>query len=225
MRMQRVGLLLAVTLVSASCAREETGTGDGPPSDGPQVPGVLPLPPASDTPAGLTQCTEDAECSTLCEDYAAQLRAPSHREDAVGSSRCGPITYIIDNVPGPTTMGCSCELAPGPGSHSVSAASNVECFLQGRVRNCLYAPSDFPGCAPGVAGSCTDVCSDVVARLVRDAAEPKEVQVHGALCRSGACHCAMRVPAGCYLTTRGPVQDCSLSAGELYERSMPDTGD
>jgi hypothetical protein len=174
---------------------------------------------------GALECMAAVECSQRTEARLAMLRTPAPRTfPGLLPGACAATSVITDQA---TFSGnaCDCAVEGATGSHRVGP-EGAGCFVEGRARNCLWDDSEWNGCDPTDPRACVEVCAELQARFVADAAHSFEVQVLASACDEGHCRSAVEVDGRCFVAeTRSGEYDCSLGGEAILDQARMELPD
>jgi len=159
----------------------------------PAVPRRLDLCPSQSAIAGrLAECTKDADCLPNLQERLTQFESPAGYWPKADSGVCSQWgIYEGDNeVQG---LACECYVTGSADATTLVGPSGLICSNYGRRLDCIYRGSEFPGCDPADATSCTAVCVDVAARYAANARVTWETEIRLARCENLHCYRVYRI--------------------------------
>jgi hypothetical protein len=192
-----VGLFVCALLASAAsgCANGQTGS------------------------IGMSECSTDADCDESLRSWALELARPLDSVPQLYAASCEERNVFTDDW----HTGPVCECVGPRGVPPIWVGpSGLGCLVGGRLKTCVYADSEFPGCVVGDLDSCKEVCATVEERLVGDSTIEYSVTPRMAECRGSLCASVVQIGERCFtgVTMGSPSgsYDCSLSDEEILSR-------
>jgi hypothetical protein len=196
----RVGLLLVML---TACG----GSGDADPSTGTGESSASDPSPEGEGGEGIWICMQDDECMPSTYPHLTEPVVIAHPFDVfeciAGPEECGALPM------------CRCH-ADADGRGGDFGVLGSDCALAGRAGDCLYSDSEFPGCTIGDSDSCTDVCLEIDARWMADAATTYEVDTRAMRCHGGECQAIVVIDDRCFVGPNLEPADCALSDAEIF---------
>jgi hypothetical protein len=159
---------------------------------------------ACQSPVDDETCDRSIDCELPCYRAAANVATPLEVPDGgtqVTSAECTLAANVEpgQNAPQPENASCECQIANDV--IILYADSQDSCLVYGRMSNCLYARSDFPGCEEGPSGGevCSTECERVVRAIDEDRSTVLDVTVARITCENGGvCGCILEHEDVCF---------------------------
>lgn len=169
---------------------------------------------------GMAECTKDADCLPNLQERLTQFDSPAGYWPKADSGVCSQWgMYEGDKeVQG---LACECYVAGSADPTTLVGPSGLGCSNYGRRLDCIYRGSEFSGCDPADAASCTAACVDVAARYAANARVTWETEIRLARCENLHCYNVYRIGDNCYAQTPNTNEalatsyDCNLSPDSI----------